>query len=181
MVDRSFRESHGLHFHTGVQGSRHPGGAPGRFAFAACCTETAGFGHMQVGMRIDVVSIADIALRAQALFGEQVCRGDCTRHWSPRQAKGFERRRCVVAEEFLQARIPCAMRPKSRILFMVVSQTEREAIAARRSASGFDGCLRSDAEDAFDKKPLPNYVAFRQPADLAFANDVHGLVCRDRT
>ncbi len=62
-----------------------------------------------------------------------------------------------------------------------MSQTEREAIAARRSASGLDGCLRSDAEDAFDKKPLPNYVAFRQPADLTFANDVHGLVSRDRT
>ena len=62
-----------------------------------------------------------------------------------------------------------------------MSQTEREAIAARRSASGFDGCLRSDAEDAFDKKPLPNYVAFRQPADLAFSNDVDGLVSRDRT
>ncbi len=67
------------------------------------------------------------------------------------------------------------------VIPLVVSQTEREAIAARRSASGFDGYLRSDAEDAFDKKPLPNYVAFRQPADLTFANDVHGLVSRDRT
>jgi len=36
-----------------------------------------------------------------------------------------------------------------------------------------------DAERALDEAHLANDIAFRQPADLSFADDVHGLVSRD--
>ena len=38
-----------------------------------------------------------------------------------------------------------------------------------------------DAEYPLDEALLANDIAFRQPADLTFANHVHGLVSRDGT
>jgi hypothetical protein len=58
-------------------------------------------------------------------------------------------------------------------------RTECEALIAHRRESVplyFSG---GEAEYPFDEALLPSDISFRQPADMTFANDVHGLLSRD--
>ena len=60
-----------------------------------------------------------------------------------------------------------------------MSQMDNEAMPDWRHALVSRIFSSGDAENPVDETHLSDDIAFRQPADLTFANDVHGLVSRD--